>query len=81
MLETSDNAAIVNEKTFEIACYTTNARGDSPLSVAQIGIPSNYPDAPRDLGVVVGDQQAVLSFKHPLDYSLLVNLLFVLFIK
>ena len=69
LLETSDNAAIVNEKTFEIACYTTNARGDSPLSVAQIGIPSNYPDAPRDLGVVVGDQQAVLSFKHPLDFA------------
>jgi len=69
LLETADNPAIINDKTFEIACYTTNPRGDSPLSAAQLGTPSNYPDAPRDVAVVVGNQSAVLSFKHPLDFA------------
>ena len=39
------------------------------MSAAQLGTPSNYPDAPRDVAVVVGNQSAVLSFKRPLDFA------------
>ena len=45
----SDNAAIVNGATFEVACFTTNDRGDSAISNAMLGASSNLPDAPQNL--------------------------------
>ena len=72
---TADNANMVNNSTFEIACYTTNVRGDSPLSVAGLGTPSNYPDAPQNLAIFqpsnsyYNDEKQILTWEHPSDYN------------
>jgi hypothetical protein len=76
-LDTSDNAGIVNGKTFEVASFTTNARGDSPISNAMLGTPSNFPDAPQNLTNSPSastyanyyDRIMPLTWNHPLDFS------------
>lgn len=71
----SDNAAIVNGATFEVACFTTNDRGDSVISNAMLGAPSNLPDAPQSLATVAPvspgywNQSIWLSWDDPADYS------------
>ena len=69
ILDTNSNPLIQNDKTFEIACFVTNAKGDSPLSVAVKGMPCNYPNAPSGLSSIPSSNQVLLSWLHPNDYS------------
>ena len=69
ILDANTNALIQNDKTFEIACFVTNAKGDSPLSVAVKGMPCNYPNAPSSLSSIPSAGQVALNWQHPNDYS------------
>ena len=71
----SDNSAIVNGASFEIACFTTNSRGDSSISNAMLGSPSNLPDSPQSLATLppispeYWNQSIWLSWSDPADFS------------
>jgi hypothetical protein len=71
----SDNSAIVNGASFEIACFTTNSRGDSAISNAMLGSPSNLPDSPQSLATLppispeYWNQSIWLSWSDPADFS------------
>ena len=74
-LTQADNAAIINGATFEVACFTTNDRGDSAISNAMLGAPSNLPDAPQNLATIPAvspsywNQSMWLSWNDPADFS------------
>ncbi len=71
----SDNSAIINGATFEVACFTTNSRGDSSISNAMLGSPSNLPDSPQSLGTVAPispgywNEVIFLCWSDPADFS------------
>ena len=68
-LTTADNPLIVNYSTFEIASFVTNAKGDSELSNAILGAPTNFPNAPQSVALAPSDQSVAMTWSLPSDFS------------
>ena len=68
-LTTPDNARIVNYVSFEICCFVTNEKGDSELSNAVLGTPSNTPNQVQSLVLSPQNTAMGLSWTDPSDFS------------